>query len=235
MRRRMISTLAGAALAAGIRGGGGGAGTDDRRTPGGRVFAVSRPDRPLKLMLAVACCLGLLAPSASAKPRYRQLPMLSKRTCRGLASYKSFPGATEEIAATVSGSDGNYGSTCAFVPDPEALGKIKELREQTGMPQAEGGFILLGVDDRVTYETRGKEHNLALAFPFPAGTPHNPLRIGDHAYWGKQPESIDFLGVVQVRNDVAEVGLETTGSGGRASVEALLESIAHQLCPRCAR
>jgi hypothetical protein len=165
-------------------------------------------------IVLVGACYGALAVDAAAKPtpllpaHYRPLPMLPVRSCGGLLGIGSFPGAAaEEINPTVKTASGS-GSICVFMPH------ATEAQEAAGERAIGGGGLTLNVYNRITYEFRGKERNIASAVPFPHTARRDPVKIGSHAYVGVTVEPGDVaqeaFGVAQVRNDVAIVAVELT-------------------------
>jgi hypothetical protein len=193
-------------------------------------------------IVLVGACYGALAVDAAAKPtpllpaHYRPLPMLPVRSCGGLLGIGSFPGAAaEEINPTVKTASGS-GSICVFMPH------ATEAQEAAGERAIGGGGLTLNVYNRITYEFRGKERNIASAVPFPHTARRDPVKIGSHAYVGVTVEPGDVaqeaFGVAQVRNDVAIVAVELTPADYAAGdptnhVELLLKSVISDLCPHC--
>jgi hypothetical protein len=189
------------------------------------------------VLLAVIVVGGAQSAAARTKPKpYKKLPMLSDRTCGSLLNRGSFENAISE-ETTVAGHVGaSFSSTCLFLP-PEEEG-------EDGHRGIGGGVVTLAVYDRVNYEFRGKERNLASFVPSPEGYFRSLRKAGEHAYAGyrlntgnEEPDAV--WGDVQVRNDVAIVAGEFPASTSDTPafdlswIDERLKVVAAELCPRC--
>lgn len=94
----------------------------------------------------------------------------------------------------------------------------------------------MSVYNRVEYETRGREHNLAIVQHWPAMTTKAAYETGHKSYirayvgysFGGEGEEYEY-GVLQVRNDVFVVDVGVPQGGNDADVDALLSKVAREL------
>jgi hypothetical protein len=192
-------------------------------------------------IVLVTGCFGVLAAGAGAKPtpllHYRPLPMLGVRSCGGLLGTGSFPDAAKEEVNAIVKTGAGSGSICAFMPREPT-----EAEHEAGERPIGGGSLTLNVYNRVTYEFRGKERDIASFVPFPPYTRKDPAKIGSHAYVGvsvkEVAEGADLaFGVAQIRNDVAIVAIEIPSDNSDPDpvehVELLLRSVIADLCHSC--
>jgi hypothetical protein len=206
-------------------------------------------DRLAAFVVLVSGCFGVLAAGADAKPtplpkptrlHYRPLPMLAARSCGGLLGTGSFPGAAKEEVNASAKTDSGSSSICVFMP-PEPT----EAEQAAGERPIGGGSLTLSVYNRLTYEFRGKERDIASFVPFPPFTRKDPAKIGSHAYVGVSVQDVSegadvAFGVAQTRNDLATVAIEFPsdaypGGDPVEHVELLLRSVIADLCPSCHR
>lgn len=157
--------------------------------------------------------------------------MLGQRTCGGLLNKGSFENVASESQSQKETADA-YGSSCTYLPP-----------EEEGEPPHRGiggGAVSLAVYNRITYEFRGKERNLASFIPWPPMTTKRAVGIGSHAYYGfgfGDEEAATAFGVVQVRNDVVTIAAEfkpqSVDDQDAAFIEERLKAVADELCAQC--
>jgi hypothetical protein len=189
-------------------------------------------------------CICMLAPGAGARPKpllhYKPLPVLARRSCGGLLGKGSFPDAVNEEVNPIVTTHAGTGSICVFMaPEPT------EAEQAAGEKPIGGGTLTLNVYDRVNYEFRGRERNIASLIPFPAFTRKDPASIGSHAYVGTSVNDVSegadiAFGVAQIRNAVAIIAIEFPadkypGGDPDEHVELLLKSVIADICHGCRR
>lgn len=187
----------------------------------------------LVVLVAVLAPAYAQAAATRARKPYKKLPMLGERSCEGLLNAHSFANAISEHKTVAGRVGASYSSDCAYLP-PENESSQREIG---------GGAVTLAVYDRVSYEFRGKERNLASFVPSPEGYFRSARRAGEHSYagfklsTGGEPDLV--WGVVQVRNDVATIAAEFPASPSDGSsfdlswIDERLKVVAYELCPRC--
>lgn len=184
----------------------------------------------LSLPILIIGCLSICVTGATAisKP-VRSLKMLPNVGCQGLLTNADFPGTVTE--STLAGSafsfaeEGRSGgssffTSCQFNPP--------EPTESDPTPDKSVGADELGVEPRVEFESRGRRHNLLLAFPSPPESSRYQLHgIGTRAYFLINNEG-GSIGYLQVRNDVFIVAKEEV-----VGIREMLATVASELCKNC--
>ena len=189
----------------------------------------------LSILVLAFGCLVMWVPVAAARPKHKpkaptSLKMLPDVGCKGLLTIDNFPGTVSEsaLAGGVFGSaeEGRGGSpgfftSCQFNP-PEPTESDPEPDKDVG------GADELGVEPRIEFETRGRRHDLLLAFAPPPDSSRYQLHgIGTRAYFAIDNEG-GGTGYLQVRNDVFLVSKENVGG-----IRELLAIVASELCKSC--